>query len=456
MTLNRRNAKMPSAANRRRRSFIKRLVAIAGAPGFSSRCATGANHAANDHSDPGRRSVGGAGYVPSPGYVVALSGPGTGAPNTMSDVMYLTSAGPGSGSGNNYFSNWCSGSYAAHDSAYGSMVFCNGGDADYWGNEVYKFSLDTRKWSRESERSSGLNGKIIKLDGDPNFDALKWGEHFSPGSKSLQPGVPHSYDQMEYLPPHLGGGSRGSFMFPTRTIVYGFRRFSHPHIFDLSARQWRRASLEPGIVGIGNVDSPSWCFDSFRSRFWGIAGGLSGQFITKIHYLLFDSNTGQSTAHHVVIPQFLTPRGHPVSRYWPTGDSMIVAGRSSDRATFGVWACPLGLANKIGFVAVPLSGDRTPPPGDGYGLAYCEDLDCFFVRTASGNRQQIWRINPPSSNYLAKPWIVEEIHMKGATVGPKGNGQGMWKRLMYAPPLKSVIWVDDIQGPVYAYRPTGI
>ena len=45
--------------------------------------------------------------------------------------------------------------------------------------------------------------------------------------------------------------------------------------------------------------------------------------------------------------------------------------------------------------------------------------------------------------------------MGGDTVAPKDNYQGMWKRFMYVPPLKCVMWVDDINGAVYAYRPVG-
>jgi hypothetical protein len=62
---------------------------------------------------------------------------------------------------------------------------------------------------------------------------------------------------------------------------------------------------------------------------------------------------------------------------------------------------------------------------------------------------------PPESNYLKRIWAVEEITMRGVKVAAKNNGQGMWKRFMYVPPLKCLMWVDDIKGAVYAYRPIG-
>ncbi|MBM3342586.1 MAG: hypothetical protein FJY56_10830 [Betaproteobacteria bacterium] len=401
------------------------------------------------------RSLEAISFVPAPGQVAPISGPGTDAPGTLFQVMYSTAAGPGSGNGNNYFAPWCSGVYAPDDGPLGSMVFCNGGGADYWGNEVYRFALDTRTWSRVSERSTGLNGKTGAPEDDPNFDA-QWGEHISPGGKPPpQPGVPHSYDQMEYLPPHLGGGPRGSFMFITRTIVYRHRRFRHPHLFDLDSLRWRRGLAQPGIIRIGEVESPSWCFDAKRNRYWGIDGSESGIFITRLHSVVFDPNTRLGVAQTVPIPEFLTPSNYPVSRYWPRGDLLLVAGMSADRKAFALWACSLEENRASGFVVVPLAGNALPPPGAGYGLAYCDDLDCFFVRTAAGHRQKIWKVVPPKSNFLASPWQVEEIVMQGATVAPNDNGQGLWKRLMYAPPMKCLLWVDDTRGPVYAYRPLG-
>ena len=399
------------------------------------------------------RPAAGTGKGLPPGEVVAISGPGTDAPNTMSDVMYRTPAGQGSGSGNNYFGNWCSGVYAPDDGPYGSMVFCNGGDADYWGNEVYKFALDTRKWSRASERSTGLNGTTTTIDGDPNFDTV-WGEHSTPGGRPTpQPGVPHSYDQLEYLPPHLGGGSKGSYMFCSRTIVYRYRSFGHPHVFDLNSKRWRRGSATPGIVRFGPSDSPTWCFDSSRNRFWGLGGGATGIHNQAMRYLDFNAETGLATAGSIAMPTFLSPNGCPMSRYWPKGDLMLVIGTSD--GVFKLFAAALEVVGKKGFSALGLGVATLPADSQGYGLAYCDILDCFFVRTASGHRQKIWRIVPPKSNYLQGKWVVEEITMRGDVVAGKDNPQGMWKRFMYVPPLKCLMWVDDIKGAVYAYRPMG-
>ena len=360
----------------------------------------------------------------------------------MSGVMYRTPASRSSGNGSKYFTSWCSGVYAPDDGAYGSMVLANGGDGDYWGNEVYKFSFDTRQWSRECERSTGLNGRTSP-GGDPNFDEV-WGEHISPGgTPPPQPGIPHSYDQAEYLPPALGGGERGSFMFCTRTMVYTQRGFRHPHVFDLRKKSWRRGSATPGIVSFGASDAPTWCFDSRRKRFWGLKGGTSAVGVNSIHTLDFNPATGLATSTALGIPDFRMPGGLPVSRYWPKGDLLLVAGRAATTGAFMLYALPLSTPGR-GFSPLKLTGDTIPAGGSGYGLAYCDDLDAFFVRPA-GAGQTIYRIK-------AGDWVVSAITMAGDTV-VAGTSE-YWKRFMYVPPLKCLAWVDDVSGAVYAYRPT--
>lgn len=131
---------------------------------------------------------------------------------------------------------------------------------------------------------------------------------------------------------------------------------------------------------------------------------------------------------------------------------MLVAGQNRALTGFEAKACSL-VATAFGFSTLALTGDIIP--AGRYGFAYCDDLDCFFVRMADGDRQTIWKLQPPASNYLARSWTVTKITMAGVTVAAVGHVQGMWKRFMYVPRLKCLMWVDDIKGAVYAYRPVG-
>jgi hypothetical protein len=390
-------------------------------------------------------------WLPAVGSVKAISGPGTDAPNVVANVMYLTAAGSGSGAGGNYFGNWCSGVYSEDDGTLGSLVTCSGGDGDYWGNEVYKFLFDNRAWSRECERSTGLLGSTSGNPPDPNFDST-WGEHKSPsGTPPPQPGVPHDYDQVEYLPAALGGGPKGSFIFCTRTIVYRYQQSRHPHLFDLDLKAWRRGSATPNLIaweGTEPPSSPTWCLDRTRNRYWGLKDG--GVYITRLNWMSFGVNGYVNSVGGTPIPQFLVPKRYPTSRHWPTGDLLLVAGMNPSLTGFSLYACPLATP-ATGFKLLSLSGNNIPP-GAGYGFVHCPDLDCFFVRAADGSRQVIWKITPPTANYLTGTWAVTQITMLGDTVAAKGNVQGMWKRFVYATKVKCLSWVDDINGPVYAYR----
>lgn len=343
--------------------------------------------------------------------------------NTLRSVMYGT-AGP-YGGGSNYLDIWCSAVLAEHAD---SIVIANGGDGDYWGNEVYRFSFASGLWSRESERSV-LNG-VTAPGGDPNFDGL-WGEHAG------APGVPHSYDAMDYLPPELGGGERGALLFPTRSFVYAIRKFWHPHYFDIAAKRWKRGSTAPNSVLMSlQVDTPSWCFDSKRRRHWCVPAGSSPIRTDTLPYLDFVG--GLATAGSVGIPTFLVPGGMITSRYWPSADALIVVGREDN--AFALYKN--SLADASGFARMVLQG-ATIPSSAGYGLAYCGDLDCFFVKCVDV-AGTIWKIIPDG-------WRVEALAVEGA---PEVGANGIWKRFMYDKPRKSLVWVPNTNAPVYAARVT--
>lgn len=359
--------------------------------------------------------------------------------NTLKSVMYLTSAAPGdSGIGDNYFGNWTSGCYAKSDGLLGSMVFSCGGDRDYGGNEVYKLSLDSLRFSRECERSTGLVATVSGNPVDPNYD-YAWGEHVNGALR--QPGAPHNYDAVEYLPPECGGGPKGSLVFLTRSFVYKTNGYKHPHVFDLDKKAWRRGSVSPGIVqwdGTMIPDSPCWAYDSKRKKFWGAKNG--GQWVNRLVSLTFGAD-GMATAGASVFPDVLIQSGYPTMRYWPTGDQLVTVGLSQDRTKFQLMTSPVvnpRFLTLLTTTAIPVS--------NGYGFAYSQRMDKFFVRLSAGSRQLIWKITPGT-------WTIEQIAMTGDTVMPKGNPNGMWKRLMCIErDFTCLAWMDDISGPVYAYR----
>lgn len=294
------------------------------------------------------------------------------------------------------------------------------------------------RWERCNERAQPLTGNTSP-GGDPNFDEV-YVEHKS-SDGTVQPAAPHPYDQVGYVSPGEGGGLKGSFAFLTRTICYRVRGARHPHLFDLDAKQWKRGSTAPDIVKWAAAnDSPTWCYDTLRKRHWGIMGSGSPVQITALHYQDFVG--GLATTGQVSIPASMSLQGYPVSGYWPEGDSMVVLGTDNSSGAFLSAMRVAKLSDAIGFQPVTLTGDSLPA-SQGYGFAYLGGK--FYVRLADGARQTLWEITPGT-------WAVRQITMQGVTVAEKGNANGMWKRLMAVEALSCLMWVDDVSGPVYAYR----
>lgn len=373
------------------------------------------------------------------GRVEAIMGPGTDAPSTLASVMYSTPPYSGGSNGQrDYLNNWSSAAYLRDFGALGSTLLHCGGDGDYHGTEVYSLDYASRSFSRLSERATGLTGVVTA---DPNFDEA-WGEHRSDGR--IHPGVPHNYDCLATLPPSMGGGPSGSLLHAMRMYVYAHRRFFHPHAFDPTTRKWRRASAAPNIIGISRfTEGPAWCVDVKRRRAWGLAG--TNQNVRHMHYLEFDE-MGMATAGQVYVGDFLTPAGYPTARMWTKGDFAVFAGIDGQTTAFRL--CGFS-PDEPRLFDIPVIGDPIPnPANEGYGFAYAEDRDKFYIRTASQFPQDIWELTPSKSG----PWISRKITMPGVTV-VGGTQNGLWKRFEYITKAGFLSWFDDPSGNVYAWAP---
>lgn len=362
--------------------------------------------------------------------------------NKMNDIMYGSKAGGEINSGfNDYHNNYGGG--AALCVADNSILFCGGGDSDYWGNEVHRLGLLNLTWTRLGPGRSTAPGPNGNEDG--TFDTT-WGEHADD-----QPAVPHPYDQVEYLPPAMGGGAKGSFLFATRCVAYTTLKFKHPHAFDVDDDVWRRASASADIAGTGNSEAPTCMLDETRSRIWiSGAGSGSGEFWSSVKYYTFSG--GLATTTSVSTPEHLTPYYAPVSRHHVARDLWVMIGYNTAGDAVDIHAAKLSTIGSTGFATVTLSGD-TIPPTLSMGMAYCPDLECMFVRPATGNRQKIWKVEFTSDTAAT----VTEITMAGDTVGTKNNANGMAKRLMWSAYAGCLLWVDDQNAAVLnAYRPVGV
>lgn len=366
-----------------------------------------------------------------PAWVPALNTLAAIAPLGISAVDPGTGAWDPQGTGNNsaVYSAWNSGTYAPDYGTYGAFVVVGGGDHDRWGNDVYLLDLNagTPVWARIINPSS-------KAADSANFDTAH-GE-YSDGT----PGVGHTYGAISYLPPSMGGGTKGSLIQPVATY-YKDSLFSTgtAHRADLNLGAWFRASNNQ----CASPQESTWCLDTTRSRFVGFNTGGSP---TNTPLRLLDTFSG-GVGVHSDAPMHVdfTLGSDACCEYDPVRDMILGYGADETPALrLRAWTFP-------NYTRTDLAMNGSLPLCGGAGFCYCSDLDCFFMLNPNpvvGSQQIIYKITP---NSLANPWTITPITMAGVTVAGSSLN-GMWGRLRYASKIKSLIFGFTSSTPTYVYR----
>jgi hypothetical protein len=341
------------------------------------------------------------------------------------------------GSGYNAYSTkvtaWNSGAFSPDYSTFGGYIVVGGGDGDWHGNEVCVFDLNTRLWVRINEPSTAVS------DADYLNSDLVYGEW--PDGK---PGMPHGYGAVGYLPPALGGGTKGSLLLIWKTYWHrGYGTSGHAHKCDLATGIWSRAS---SIAGTSNVST--WAFDSRRNRFVGTYTGPSpatGRVRTFGNFL---NGIG---AHGTEGPDHFSVGSTGSSEYVPTCDALVQIGANTS-FVMELRGYDLLAGNGTRYT-LKITGDPLPG-GAAHGMAWVPDTNALYVlSTVAGQQQYIWKIAPPvGADWRTGNWTCTRIQMQGVTISETAPENGIWQRLRYAPSIKSLIWVHSVGGPVYCYR----
>ena len=161
---------------------------------------------------------------------------------------------------------WSGAAFATHYGDLGAWIITGGGHGDYFGNEVYAFELDSRRWVRINDPYPG--GRDSKVD-------------YAEGEYA--PGIPlssHTYQHTQYLPPSLGGGSKGSLLL---VVMYAAGRLAHgsgrSHACDLATGLWSRYSTNRASVNLNGTSSTA--YDGQRRGYWRVPyGGRTLEFLS--------------------------------------------------------------------------------------------------------------------------------------------------------------------------------
>jgi hypothetical protein len=406
-------------------------------------------------------------WTPAAGNVKAITTDSAGsATNTLRSVFPNPRLPwPHNGAGA-VLSAWSSAAYARNLSTNGVLLIRNGGDGDYWGNETYGFDLDTRRWRRLTEPSLAPTGNPSAdralSPSDPHyFDRVENCEHGPKVAEygwgllpvGTQPGVPHSYDGLEYIPGNWIGNLRGALVTPCMTFVYTTASTTRAHYLDLDqvvygrAQQWGR--LSTNRITPFTPQLPLTALDEQLGRIYHNYGYLDLSNKSQVARSWGGVGLGYDTSSEF----------DPRRRLW-------VEILGSDTQGMPGQLAAVAVDSSSNFQLLNLAGTLWDRWNGRYGgIVYCPPLDCFFFyNQARGDQlnepQVIYKIQPPDTNNaaaaLTATWTVTRIVMPGDRIVNDPAVRGTYGRLRWIPPLKCIAFFHLANGPVYLYKPLGV
>lgn len=342
---------------------------------------------------------------------------------------------------------WCGAAFADSLGHLGAWVTTGGGHGDYYGNEVYAFSLDTRRWIRLSDPyPGGPQSAVDYVEGE------------------YAPGIPlssHTYQHLQYLPPRLGGGPEGSLLLVVSYAAGKAARGSgRAHAFDLATRRWSRYSGNLASAGLSSTSGT--CLDTKRGVYWRVPlGGGTIEYLSTRDRLFREAVIGSRGGNNFSLNQ--------VAAYDPVRDWLIVLDwRGTEHAE--VWALdashavaatqhetpaparPTGPGRDVRWVRLDTKG--SPPGNDaqGMGIEWCPSLRSFVGYPGRG-ATFVYKLVPPESAVSESGWHWTRENLDGDLPTSREHGPHMtYNRFRWAASIGCFIWATDRRLPVQAWR----
>lgn len=305
-----------------------------------------------------------------------------GSPNTFeavqaADVGQYRTTGPDS-----VFTVWTGAALVPELGDKGSVLFWGGGHADYAGNEVYRYDLATRTWSRINEPSTAGNA-----DG--------WNGPYTNGILSDgTPNVPHTY--------HFLFARSGKLVTAVRQVSDAPSLTNAISVFDPVAETWDNLAVS-GTVFIG--DFGGGVYDASRDGFWLIDPDF-------LSWAFFDFATEAWTSYTSGASGYAT--GNQV--YVPTKDAVLFF--PSAGTPFGLDpATPSDPGNNE--VTLTITG-TAPTFSNGDGIAWSANLGAIVYYPSQGN--EIYLLTPPAGDWKTGTWTWSQPSLTGTSGAHDGNG----------------------------------
>jgi len=287
---------------------------------------------------------------------------------------------------------------ATFDTTTDSLLVWGGGHHDYFGNEVYSFSLETMQWSRLTDPSpvpNGFAGGGILPDGTPESA--------------------HSYDGLAYVP-----GLNAMFLGSAGDV--NGNSFPYTFMFNLNTHTWQRVADQPGPTVPGSVAA----YDPASRHVFEVNNEVG----------LEEYNPATNT--------WMAHNGTPLLDDHMTGaidplDHLLVAVGNGQIEAFSL------AGNSVGQVAIPkASGDLAAQNGASPG----------FVWDSAANEFVAW--NGGSTLYTLDPhswqWTAHTAAAGSATPTAPANN-GTFGRFQYDPVHNEFIIVNAVDQDVFIEKP---
>lgn len=341
--------------------------------------------------------------------------------NTISNV------GPGSGpwSGQTglraVIDAWNGGAFATGFGRYGSLVVWGGGHQDYYGNEIYTFDLESRRWTR---LTNPFAGPINWTSANPDYPDARYPDG--------TPIPPHTYDQVEYHP------LTNSFITLRSMADNTPSNAPIPFMFSFDTRTWR-----PGPRNTrDHHSSGGWSvYDASRDLFWAEGGSGTDAFSSfNPNGLNADGTYGRFTNY----PYKIGITG-AVAALDPVRDIILV---SSLRTDSRIHAIDLTVPNNND-VIIPYGGSAPSTFRSAHGWEWSQTRNSFIYWSG----QEVFELRPPATGWSGS-WTWVNITSSSNTVTPDYSPNNVYSRFRIAKyqDVEVAITVNSISGSVYVFR----
>lgn len=333
---------------------------------------------------------------------------------------------------------WNGGAFAPGYGKTGALVVCGGGHADYYGNEVYAFDLESRRWQRLTNP--------YPTPFFPVTDGI-WPDG--------TPSVSHTYDQVEYHP-----GTNSFVMLKTQydnkggnsapiVAMFSMNELASPDSNanrDRNKRNWRLSRRHVDNY----TNSGGWsAYDSKRDLFWA-HGGNGGRALVS-----FDPKPAHSDGRFGKFESY-PGRGdvtNAVAAYDPTNDIVVFTVFRSAPDVFAIDLTQPSTGSRGDVKLVQHSPTAVLEQSHGWEWSPTRRSFIYYRRGAGVHEFKL-----DGQDWRSGPWRWAELTTSENSVVPEGlkdetsNGPFGRFRIVSFADDEIALLVSRIDGPVYAFR----